>query len=143
MGIAVKIFGDQLFFRTEKMPFIDFCEYSLSFALISCLLVSRDSVATKSTSETLGVGTRIAKPSSLPFISGITSAMARRLPLWSGSWKGRRREPCSNPYALRRLPPDRWYKNGSLSLNRIPHRIPCAGSSQSAPGNWWCRIPWR
>jgi len=37
--------------------------------------------AVKSTNETLGVGTRIDVPSSLPFISGITKPMALAAPV--------------------------------------------------------------
>ena len=53
-------------------------------ALISSAVASVSNSATKSTTETSGVGTRIAIPSSLPSTSGITSAVARAAPVVVG-----------------------------------------------------------
>src|ERR671926_172987 len=50
---------------------------SLNATLISSTVVDFSTCATKSMIETVGVGTRRAKPSNLPFNSGMTSATAR------------------------------------------------------------------
>ena len=52
------------------MPFMAFSEAALSTAFTSCLVVSRLISSTISTTDTLGVGTRMAIPLSLPFIGG-------------------------------------------------------------------------
>src|SRR4028118_1882971 len=53
---------------------------ALSAPFTSSRLVSRFGVKVRSTRLTLGVGTRIAEPSSLPFSSGSTSPTARAAP---------------------------------------------------------------
>src|SRR3546814_12500047 len=53
--------------------------------LISSTLVSRFGVKVRSTMDTLGVGTRMAEPSSLPFSSGRTSPTARAAPVVVGT----------------------------------------------------------
>jgi hypothetical protein len=53
-------------------------------ALISSMLVARLAVKVRSTSDTLIVGTRTAKPSSLPFSSGSTSPTAAAAPVLVG-----------------------------------------------------------
>jgi hypothetical protein len=53
-------------------------------ALTSSAVTSVCSSATRSTAEPSGVGTRRAKPSSLPSSSGITSATARAAPVVVG-----------------------------------------------------------
>src|SRR6056297_940208 len=53
-------------------------------ALISSASVARDAVKVRSTTDTFGVGTRIATPSSLPFNSGRTSPTALAAPVEVG-----------------------------------------------------------
>jgi hypothetical protein len=53
-------------------------------SLISSTLVSRAASKVRSTTETLGVGTRIATPSSLPFSSGRTRPTALAAPVEVG-----------------------------------------------------------
>ena len=53
-------------------------------ALTSSFVVSRDGMKVRSIRLTLGVGTRIADPSSLPFNSGSTSPTARAAPVVVG-----------------------------------------------------------
>src|SRR5690606_15481623 len=53
-------------------------------ALISSTLVARLAMKLRSTSETLIVGTRTAKPSSLPLSSGITRPTAAAAPVFVG-----------------------------------------------------------
>ena len=57
---------------------------SFRIALTSSLLVGRAASKVRSTTETLIVGTRIAKPSSLPFNSGSTSPTAAAAPVFVG-----------------------------------------------------------
>ncbi len=52
------------------MPFMPFSEAALITAFTSSTLVAREGPKVRSTAETLGVGTRMAKPVSLPFTSG-------------------------------------------------------------------------
>ena len=52
--------------------------------LISSTLVARLAVKLRSTSDTLMVGTRIEKPSSLPLSSGITRPTAAAAPVLVG-----------------------------------------------------------
>ena len=68
----------------KRIPFMELFAYSLSLAFTSSLVVLLERVATKSTRETLGTGTRMARPSSFPFISGITSAIALAAPVVVG-----------------------------------------------------------
>ncbi len=72
---------------------------SLKARLISSTLVGRSTWATKSMIETVGVGTRSAKPSNLPCSSGITRATARAAPVVVGMMfiaaaRARRRSLC-------------------------------------------------
>jgi hypothetical protein len=53
-------------------------------SLISSTDVSRETSAVKSTTLTVGVGTRRLKPSNLPFRSGMTSASALAAPVVVG-----------------------------------------------------------
>src|ERR1041384_6646909 len=53
-------------------------------SLTSCAVALRSSRAVRSTSDTLGVGTRIAMPSSLPAIAGSTSLSALAAPVVVG-----------------------------------------------------------
>src|SRR5215471_501204 len=55
------------------MPFNPFSEASFSALLTSSTVVFFSTNAARSTTETFGVGTRMAKPSSFPFSSGITN----------------------------------------------------------------------
>src|SRR3546814_13849441 len=55
-------------------------EAAFKMPLISSRVVSRFGVNVRSTRLPLGVGTRIAEPSSLPFSSGSTSPPARPAP---------------------------------------------------------------
>ena len=52
------------------MPFMPFSDEALSRAFTSSLVVLRLISSTMSTTETFGVGTRMAMPLSLPFIGG-------------------------------------------------------------------------
>ena len=52
------------------IPFMPFSEADLIAALMSSTLAPRDGPKVRSTAETFGVGTRMAKPVSLPFTSG-------------------------------------------------------------------------
>ena len=52
------------------MPFMPFSDEALSRAFTSSLVVSRLISSTMSTTDTFGVGTRMAMPLSLPFIGG-------------------------------------------------------------------------
>ena len=68
-------------------------------ALISSAVALFDSSTVRSTTETFGVGTRIAIPSSLPFSSGMTSETALAAPVVVGiidtpAARARRRSLC-------------------------------------------------
>ena len=52
------------------IPFMPFSEADLMAALMSSTLAAREGPKVRSTAETFGVGTRMAKPVSLPFTSG-------------------------------------------------------------------------
>ena len=60
-------------------------EAALSAAFTSSLLVERATSSTISTTDTLGVGTRIAMPLSLPFMGGYTKATALAAPVEVGT----------------------------------------------------------
>jgi hypothetical protein len=82
-----------------RRPFMAPVEASLSAAFTSCALVFLSTTATRSTTDTFGVGTRIAKPSSLPFSSGSTSPTALAAPVLVGimesaAARARRRSLC-------------------------------------------------
>src|SRR5690606_42060733 len=61
-----------------------FSAAALTASLISSTVVSRPAIKPKSTRDTLMVGTRTARPSSLPFRSGITLPMAAAAPVLVG-----------------------------------------------------------
>jgi hypothetical protein len=69
---------------TPRMPSRGPAAASRNAALISSTLVDRRTVAVKSTTLTVGVGTRRLKPSNLPLRSGITSASAFAAPVVVG-----------------------------------------------------------
>ena len=66
------------------MPFSEPSAADLSASLTSSLFAGLFSSATRSTTETLGVGTRIANPSHLPFKSGMTKPIAAAAPVLVG-----------------------------------------------------------
>ena len=70
--------------QTPRMPFIGPSAASLKAAISSSLVQGLASSATKSTIETVGVGTRMAIPSNLPLRSGITNARALAAPVVVG-----------------------------------------------------------
>ena len=81
------------------MPFIVPPAAALRAALIAFSSVAVFSSATKSTTETFGVGTRIEKPSILPLSSGSTRPMALAAPvevgiIESAPARARRRSLC-------------------------------------------------
>ena len=83
----------------SRMPLSAPSAAFLNAALTSALVVSRPSSTVRSVAEPVGTGTRIAKPSSLPFSSGMTSAMARAAPVVVGMMlvaaaRARRRSLC-------------------------------------------------
>src|SRR5678816_3567503 len=67
-----------------RMPLSWLAAANLIALLISSLSVLRLATNLKSTTETLGVGTRIATPSSLPFSSGSTRPTALAAPVEVG-----------------------------------------------------------
>jgi hypothetical protein len=84
-----------------RMPFkrFDLAASSMS-ELISAGVVSRAASKVRSISETFGVGTRIAVPSSLPLSAGRTRPIARAAPVEVGiidnaAARARRRSLCS------------------------------------------------
>src|ERR1700741_2552993 len=68
------------------MPFIGPAAASFMAWLTSKKEVARLALKVRSTRETLIVGTRIAKPSSLPLSSGSTSPTAAAAPVLVGIW---------------------------------------------------------
>jgi len=66
------------------MPFSSPSEASFKAAFTSSTLVSFSTSITRSTIETVGVGTRIDNPFSLPLSSGITSPIAFAAPVEVG-----------------------------------------------------------
>ena len=82
-----------------RIPFIGPSDAVLIAALISSAVAFVDSSAVRSTTETFGVGTRIAIPSSFPFSSGMTSETALAAPVVVGiidtpAARARRRSLC-------------------------------------------------
>ncbi len=67
------------------MPFSSFSEACFRAALTSSAMVCFSTCTTKSTIETLGVGTRNATPLSLPLSAGSTSATALAAPVEVGT----------------------------------------------------------
>ena len=80
-GILAEIDGDQRLLRITQD---DVVRRVLNAAFTSALVTCLFSSATKSTMETVGVGTRIAIPVNLPFSSGITLATASAAPVVVG-----------------------------------------------------------
>ena len=80
---------------TPRMPLSGPAAAARNASLSSSTLVSRFTVAVKSTTLTVGVGTRRLKPSNLPLRSGMTRASAFAAPVVVGMmfWPalGRRR----------------------------------------------------
>ena len=73
---------------------------ALTAALMRSTVIGFSATKVRSTTETLGVGTRMAKPSSLPAISGMTSLRALAAPVLSWeSWRARRRGRGAGPCA--------------------------------------------
>ncbi len=66
------------------MPFSSPAAACCIIELISSTLVSREAKKVKSTTETLMVGTRMAKPVNLPANSGITKPTASAAPVLVG-----------------------------------------------------------
>src|ERR1700712_1288063 len=69
---------------TSRMPFSGPAAAALMALLISSTLVVRAAQNFRSTSDTLGVGTRTEMPSSLPFSSGSTRPTALAAPVEVG-----------------------------------------------------------
>ena len=67
-----------------RMPFSWLAAASFTALLISATSVLREATNLKSITETLGVGTRIETPSSLPFSSGSTRPTALAAPVEVG-----------------------------------------------------------
>ena len=72
--------------RDEFSVYIDWPDPfgSSNISLISSLVTVRPASKVRSTTETLGVGTRIDEPSSLPFSSGMTRPSALAAPVEVG-----------------------------------------------------------
>lgn len=70
--------------QNPMMPRIPFSEASLNAALTSLAVTCAFTSHTKSTSETVGVGTRTDRPFNLPCKSGITSPIAFAAPVEVG-----------------------------------------------------------
>ena len=66
------------------MPFIGPAAAARNASLSSSAVVGRDTSAVKSTTLTVGVGTRRLNPSNLPLRSGITRASAFAAPVVVG-----------------------------------------------------------
>src|SRR4029078_11241897 len=69
---------------TPRMPFIGPSAAARKASLISSAVVDRERSAVKSTTLTVGVGTRRLKPSNLPLRSGMTRASAFAAPVVVG-----------------------------------------------------------
>src|SRR6185436_10422494 len=82
-----------------RMPFRAPLAASFNAALTSSPVVFLSRMAARSTTDTFGVGTRMAKPSSLPFRAGSTSPTADAAPVVVGiidsaAARARRRSLC-------------------------------------------------
>src|ERR1700749_2443599 len=75
-GLWLKSTDTSLSCTTSRMPLRGPAAAALMALLISSALVARAAQNFRSTSETLGVGTRTETPSSLPFSSGSTRPTA-------------------------------------------------------------------
>ena len=83
----------------SSTPFIAPAAADLNAALISSTLAGLARLATKSVIDPVGIGTRSAVPSSLPFIAAITRLVARAAPVDVGVMlmaapRARRRSLC-------------------------------------------------
>ena len=67
------------------MPAMPFWDASLTAAFTSSVVVGREDSKTRSTTDTLGVGIRMAMPLSLPFTAGYTRATALAAPVEVGT----------------------------------------------------------
>src|ERR1700729_4229212 len=84
-GLWLKSTDTSLSCTTSRMPLSGADEAAAMIAwLISSAVVGRLEMNFRSTSETLGVGTRTETPSSLPFNSGSTSPTALAAPVEVG-----------------------------------------------------------
>ena len=85
---------------TPRMPFIGPPAASRNASFSSATLVGRSTSAVKSTTLTVGVGTRRLRPSNLPLRSGITRASAFAAPvevgmMFSAAARARRGSLCA------------------------------------------------
>src|SRR5476651_2735250 len=83
-GLWLKSTDTSLSCTTSRMPLSGPSAAPLMALLISSTLVARLAQNFRSTSETLGVGTRTETPSSLPFSSGNTRPTALAAPVEVG-----------------------------------------------------------
>jgi len=84
MGVALEVTRDKGFLRTLEDPFQFFWAAVLRTDRKVSVSVSVSRTAVKSTTETVGVGTLMEKPSNRPSIPGMTSANARAAPVVVG-----------------------------------------------------------
>ena len=93
----------------------------------------------RSTTDTLIVGTRIEKPSSLPLSSGSTRPTAAAAPVLVGicDMRGRARAAQVLVEDVGRAP-GRWCTRGSWSSGRARCRSSRAAPWPAAPGSWSC-----
>ena len=99
VGVAAEVDRDELASLYCRMPFSGPSAAALNAALTSSFDVFLSTTTARSTTETFGVGTRIAMPSSLPFSSGSTSPTAIAAPVVVGmidsaAARARRRSLC-------------------------------------------------
>src|SRR6202453_1552855 len=80
-GFPLKSLDTSSLFSRPRMPFIGPSAAALRASLIDSLVTGVFDVKVRSTTETLGVGTRMAKPSSLPLSSGTTRCRALGAPV--------------------------------------------------------------
>src|SRR5262249_48997056 len=83
-GLWLKSIDTSLSVTMSRMPFIGPAAAAFMALLISSAVVARLATNFRSTSDTLGVGTRTDTPSSLPFNSGSTSPTALAAPVEVG-----------------------------------------------------------
>mgnify|MGYP003348340775 CR=1 FL=1 len=98
-GLPLKSIDTSSASETARMPLSGPAAAVRSTALISSPVVFLSTIALRSTTETFGVGTRIAMPSNLPLSSGITSPTALAAPVVVGiidiaAARARRRSLC-------------------------------------------------
>jgi len=80
-GIAIEIDGDKGLLTETQDPFQFSFRIRFQNLVQASAVVSFSSFTAKSTTETLGVGTRIAIPSIFPFNSGMTRERAVAAPV--------------------------------------------------------------